>query len=330
MGDFNFKVDLMDGAASEFKSVLNFHRLQQHVSGSTHEDGHTLDLVISHADADLVLDMHVEDLGISDHSVVSFKLCGKRPPLPRKQLNYRAFRGIDLTQLQHDIAQSALSDASSDASLVNTYNTVLSPLRDKHAPAKQKTVIMRPNTPWYNDEVDDAICARRQLERAWKKSGLVIHHQIFRHQCTVVMNTIRRVKRAYYIPAVSDAGSDQRALFGIVKSLMHKKNDLPLPVHDSPAQLAEKFGAFFMDKIARIRSTLDAKRPGAAQPAQHLGESPFWTPLCLPQCRRSPRLLKQRLQNHAAWILSPRGFKGLPWLTCSCNRQHCESVPVKR
>ena len=119
MGDFNFKVDLMDGAASEFKSVLNFHRLQQHVSGSTQEDGHTLDLVISNADADLVRDMQVQDLGISDHSVVSFKLCGKRPPLPRKQLNYRAFRLIDLTQLQHDIAQSALCDASSDASLVN-------------------------------------------------------------------------------------------------------------------------------------------------------------------------------------------------------------------
>ena len=79
---------------------------------------------------------------------------------------------------------------------------------------------------------------------------------------------------AYYISAVSDAGSDQRALFGIVKSLMHKKNNLPLPVHDSPAQLAKKFGAFFMDMIARIRSTLDAKRPGAAQPAQHLGGVP--------------------------------------------------------
>ena len=197
--------------------------------------------MISHADADLVRDMQVEDLGISDHSVVSFKLCGKRPPLPRKQLNYRAFRGIDLTQLQHDIAQSALGGASSDSSLVNTHNTVLSALLDKHAPAKQKTVIMRPNTPWYNDDVDDASCARRQLERAWK-SGFVIHHQIFRHQCTVVMNTIRRVKRAYYISAVSDAGSDQRALFGIVKSLMHKKSDLPLPMHDSPAQLAEKFG----------------------------------------------------------------------------------------
>ena len=37
---------------------------------------------------------------------------------------------------------------------------------DKHAPAKQKTVIMRPNTLRYNDEVDGVICARRQLERA--------------------------------------------------------------------------------------------------------------------------------------------------------------------
>ena len=33
--------------------------------------------------------------------------------------------------------------------------------------------------------------------------------------------------------------------------------------------------AFFMDKIARIRSTLDAKRPDAAQPAQHLGGVPI-------------------------------------------------------
>ena len=78
MGDFNFKVDLMDGAASEFQSVLNFHRLQQHVSGSTHEDDHTLDLVISHADADLVRDVQVEDpRHFRPLSIVSFKLCGK-------------------------------------------------------------------------------------------------------------------------------------------------------------------------------------------------------------------------------------------------------------
>ena len=139
---------------------------------------------------------------------------------------------------------------------------------------------MRPKTPWYTDDVDDAICASRHLELAWKKPGLVIHHQIFRHQYTVVINTIRRVKRAYYVSAVSDAGSDQRALFGIVNSLMHKKNDLPLPMHDSPAQLTEEFGAFFIDKIAQIRSTLGAKRPVAAQPAQHLGGVPILDTFC--------------------------------------------------
>ena len=54
------------------------------LSGSTHEDGHTLDLVISHADAALVTDVQVEDPGISDRSAVSFNLVAKDLPLPGK------------------------------------------------------------------------------------------------------------------------------------------------------------------------------------------------------------------------------------------------------
>ena len=122
MGDFNFKLNLMDGAAIEFQSVLNFHRLQQHVSGITHEDGHTQDLVMSHADADLITDVQEEGPDISDYSVVSCNLCGRQPRLSRKPLTYRSFCDINLTQLQHDIAQSALCDALSDASLETLVN----------------------------------------------------------------------------------------------------------------------------------------------------------------------------------------------------------------
>ena len=198
---------------------------------------------------------------------MSFNLCGRWPPLPRKQLNYRAFRDIDPSQPRHGIAQSALYDALSETSL-ETWCSVNCCIFKQKLLSWGPTHLAWINTPCCNDEVDNAACVRRQLEHSWKRFGHVIHHQIFWHQCTVVINTIRSVKCAYYISAVSEAGGDPRALLGDVKSLMHKRNYLPLPVHDSPAQLAEEFGAFFIDKITWIRSTLNAKQPVAAQ---HLG-----------------------------------------------------------
>ena len=95
---------------------------------------------------------------------------------------------------------------------------MLTDLMDKYAPAKQKTIILRPNTGWHTDEINVAIAARRKADGVWRSSILTVHHQIYREKCTTFTNIIRQAKRDFYSRKVSDAGSDQKALFKIISN----------------------------------------------------------------------------------------------------------------
>lgn len=71
VGDFNFHLDdECDRAAARFQDLLEVFNLVQHVQGSTHTSGHTLDLVISRHGEEPVKNVRVTDPVISDHSAV--------------------------------------------------------------------------------------------------------------------------------------------------------------------------------------------------------------------------------------------------------------------
>ena len=65
--------------------------LKQHVKGSTHEGGHTLDLVITRKHDDIIKNAPVIDRFISDHVAVLCPLNSVKPTLP-KFLSYLNFR----------------------------------------------------------------------------------------------------------------------------------------------------------------------------------------------------------------------------------------------
>ncbi len=71
-GDLNVHVDVEEGHDSiKLYSILDRHSLQQHVRGPTHTGNHTLNLLISRADEDLVSRMAIESGSPSDHSILS-------------------------------------------------------------------------------------------------------------------------------------------------------------------------------------------------------------------------------------------------------------------
>ena len=72
-GDFNIHVNkTIDARARSFVDVLDTLELKQHVTGSTHNHGNTLDLVISRGIE--VTDLSVSDINMSDHYCVYFNL----------------------------------------------------------------------------------------------------------------------------------------------------------------------------------------------------------------------------------------------------------------
>ena len=65
--------------------------------------------------------------------------------------------------------------------------------------------------------------------------------------------------RDVYSRKVSDAGSDQKALFTLSQIMMNKNRDMSLPTNKNKDEIADKFAEFFTDKVAKIQSDLDKK-----------------------------------------------------------------------
>jgi exonuclease III len=175
-GDFNFHVeDDTNSDALKFLDCLSTYDLQQHVSSSTHKSGHMLDLVITRSTDNIVLpnETIVDDLqSISDHHWVQCKLDISKPPLPTKVVKFRKWKNINPEKFSEDIKQSKLgnNNITCPFTLVETYNKVLAELLDKHAPVKQKEIVIHPNSPWYNADIATAKRERRKAEKRWQKN----------------------------------------------------------------------------------------------------------------------------------------------------------------
>ena len=112
LGDFNFHCECVnDSATTKFRGLLDSLGLTQHVSSFTHKAGHSLDLVITHANEHLVNDLSVLEKLISDHYAVLFPVPYNRPSIGKKMVSFRKYKTIDLLELKHDVAQSALCAA---------------------------------------------------------------------------------------------------------------------------------------------------------------------------------------------------------------------------
>ena len=65
-------------------------------------------------------------------------------------------------------------------------------------------------------------------------------------------------KTRYYNRSIVDCGGDQKALFGVIDQLMHRRTAPILPQHSSELDLAYGFSDFFINKIGKIRDGLQS------------------------------------------------------------------------
>ena len=71
-GDFNFHVDDQNNSqAAKFLDIIHSFNLKQHVCEPTHKDGHTLDLIITRYEDNIIDSLYINDPGISDHFSVN-------------------------------------------------------------------------------------------------------------------------------------------------------------------------------------------------------------------------------------------------------------------
>ena len=259
-GDFNIHWDSEhDSERKQLNSLLQSFDLVQHVMSPTHEDGHTLDLVITRAGDQLVSSCDVGEF-VSDHNavLVSLNCCRQHPP--KREISYRSMKSLDIPSFIQDIGNSPISDplpTDLDAA-VSLYDTTLRSLLDKHAPVKTRSVVNRPSpSPWMNETILETKRARRKAEKNWKKSGLTIHRQIYKGLCQRIKQLIRKAKAEHYKKKIEECEGDQKKLYQIVDDLMGREQPNILPTAPSDLALAEKFNSFFTSKIAMLRDSLN-------------------------------------------------------------------------
>ena len=233
----------------------------------THYLGHTLDVVISRDTSDVVCNVKVTDIGLSDdkgnvihdHFAVVFNIKQVAPLLKKTVVQYRKLQNIDVDLLRNDIQSSEyLNDTtgSMDA-LTERYLSELSELINVHAPLITRTVTLRPHAPWYNEELRDAKQLRRQLERKWRHTKLQADLNAYRRQCGIIAKSLSAAKMEHYSNKVEMCKNDPKSLFQLTNLLLVNQQQKKLPDSDDDQTLSNQFNDFFHNKIARIRAHLN-------------------------------------------------------------------------
>lgn len=262
LGDFNFHIDdSQDRTAASFCDVTSSFGLHQHIRGPTHKNGHTLDLVFSRESDKIISSTDVLDCGFPDHFVVFATLAVKKPPLPKKTIKYRKIKSVSEDALKESVMRSQLSDASRYDTLtleeiITLYNTELGSILDELAPEKQCTLTIRPLAKWYNEAIRSAKQERRQKERHWRKTGLVIHRDIFIEERKKVNALITKTKKQYYKDTILSFRDDSKQLFKMTSELLGSDAPPPLLSSESHTEKANRFSDFFVQKIERIHDSI--------------------------------------------------------------------------
>ncbi|XP_072036965.1 uncharacterized protein [Amphiura filiformis] len=227
-----------------------------HVTEPTHYLGRMLDLVISREGESILAHTKVKER-FSDHFVLACKLNMNRPPTLKKIITTRHLKAINITDFCSDFCSSAfstnLSEITDMSHLVDQYNKSLTDIFNMHAPAKTRTVIIRPFSPWYNDEIREAKHKRRQLEKKWRRSKLEIDRQLYSEQRHFVIGLMCNAKINFYSALINESANDQKQMFKTFDKLLHRSKDSPLPKSSSDEALANRFSDYFIKKIKTIR-----------------------------------------------------------------------------
>ena len=149
------------------------------MSGPTHKDNHTLDVVITRECENIIHTWSTSNPRLSDHMTIHTKLSLARPRPSRLKKQFRKLRSVDATAFRNDVITSALfsSSANNVDELCDQYDSELRRIVNTHAPFKTCLITSRLAAPWYSEEISIEKCKCRRLERRWRKSGLEVDKQ---------------------------------------------------------------------------------------------------------------------------------------------------------
>ena len=272
-GDFNIHMNrCRESNTVNFLDLVDELNLSCHFpSEKTHEDGNTIDFVIT----DMLLGKRVGPFFVdytetmSDHFPVlfDFQVVDISPSTQPPTITKRDFRNIDIDKFRADTASildyQFKSLVNPDfPTLCQTFNESVTSVLDHHAPLKSKKLrySKRPNSGWFDHEYRLARAKRRRLHSNFKRTALHSDKLAYVQQRTLCSNMAREKRIAFYTNQISSKEGDQKALFKFSKTLLDKTQTTPqLPDHVDALTCANESNHFFTNKIKNIRDNIPSK-----------------------------------------------------------------------
>ena len=279
IGDFNIHVNkFSDTNAQKLADILEMFNLKQHISEATHENGNTLDLVIT-PEISSVQKCIVDDLN-SDHNSILIHLDAMKTNQKQNTISWRPFKNWDINAFKRDVKHNLLQKTKKNDpqreldTLMNCYlrtNEVL----EKHAPLSKKKVVERKPTPWSKADIENEKSLKRRLEKKWKRSKTDANLTAYKMQRNKYNTLLTQKRNKFLSDMISQNSNNSRKLFKALNTTLNRKTELPLPPHNNDLELAENFSTFFKSKIDKIRTELDTN----GQTTSYESDSFIGTPL---------------------------------------------------
>ena len=259
-GDINLHLETDEHYAVCLKEIFVMFNLVQYVAFPTHKLGHTLDVVIARYDSPSICELTSNNVHLSDHFMVNFKVEVTSSKHETKTVMYRDLNSVNNEQFSTEVKQiyeTVPPGNMKDKALA--YNTVMKEIADTHAPLKRKEIKIVPSAPWFDSEYKELRKSRRKAEKKYKKSGLPEDRIKFINLRKQTTNLAFNKKRQHYSEKINECGKNGKSLYTCVNKLLDIKQDMVLPSHSSGVELANQFKIYFKEKISDIRKSFPLK-----------------------------------------------------------------------
>lgn len=269
-GDFNIHMNrCRESNTVNFLDLVEELDLSCHIPlGMTHEDGNTIDFIITDKTSqECVGPLSVDYIEtMSDHYPVLFDLDvvhAESHSQPSTVMKRDLFK-IDIDQFRTDTASLLESGFKSLVNpgfpaLCSVFNHSVTAALDHHAPLKEKKLkyTKRPNSQWFDHEYRLARSKRRRLHAHFKRTANHSDRLAYVQQRTLCSNLARDKRVSFYTKKISSKEGDQKALFQFSRTLLDKtQSTSQLPDRADDLQCANESNQFFTNKIQRIRDNI--------------------------------------------------------------------------
>ena len=259
-GDINIHFTSVSGLTKSTLDIMSSYGLSKLISDATHCSGGSLDQIFSSSVGNKVQFSTSVDslsgLGLDHHPV----LCDITFSLEKKYFKtvvYRKLKDVDSDSFSDELNNliDGIDRCDSFEVQVHDLTTSFGCLLDQHAPFVTKKVAVVDSAPWFDTEYRELRKKRRRAER--KKSKSHECHMIYKNLCEEANLLCNLKKKEYFKKILDNSRGNPKTLYKMVNNVMDRKQGKALPDNDNLEELASTFNTFFVEKISKIRETMN-------------------------------------------------------------------------